>query len=40
MPNANLIIFVGEALVYVTAMIWLLQLRARLGLGVFVAAWA
>ncbi|MBM3096262.1 GGDEF domain-containing protein, partial [Ensifer sp. T173] len=31
-------IFVGEALVYVTAMIWLLQLRARLGLGVFVAA--
>lgn len=38
MPNANLIIFVGEALVYVTAMIWLLQLRARLGLGVFVAA--
>lgn len=38
MPNANLVIFVGEALVYVTAMIWLLQLRARLGLGVFVAA--
>ncbi|OCP16973.1 GGDEF domain-containing protein [Ensifer sp. LC163] len=38
MPNANLILFVGEALVYVTAMIWLLQLRARLGLGVFVAA--
>lgn len=38
MPSANLVIFVGEALVYVTAMIWLLQLRARLGLGVFVAA--
>lgn len=38
MPYANLAIFVGEALVYVTAMIWLLQLRARLGLGVFVAA--
>ncbi|WP_457578995.1 diguanylate cyclase [Ensifer adhaerens] len=38
MPNANLILFVGEALVYVTAMIGLLHLRARLGLGVFVAA--
>ncbi|MDK1386310.1 GGDEF domain-containing protein [Sinorhizobium sp. 8-89] len=38
MPNANLILFVGEALVYVAAMIWLLHLRGRLGLGVFVAA--
>ncbi len=38
MPNANLLLFVGEALVYVTAMIGLLHLRVRLGLGVFVAA--
>ena len=38
MPNANLVLFIGEALVYVAAMIGLLHLRARLGLGVFVAA--
>ncbi|WEX79051.1 GGDEF domain-containing protein [Sinorhizobium numidicum] len=38
MPNANLILFLGEALVYVAVMICLLHLRARLGLGVFVAA--
>lgn len=38
MPNANLMLFLGEALVYVAAMIGLLHLRTRLGLGVFVAA--
>lgn len=38
MPNANLMLFLGEALVYVAVMIGLLHLRARLGLGVFVAA--
>ncbi|MBP2238470.1 diguanylate cyclase (GGDEF)-like protein [Sinorhizobium kostiense] len=38
MPNANLMLFLGEALVYVAAMIGLLHLRSRLGLGVFVAA--
>ncbi len=38
MPNANLMLLLGEALVYVAAMIGLLHLRTRLGLGVFVAA--
>ncbi|MCA1493912.1 GGDEF domain-containing protein [Sinorhizobium alkalisoli] len=38
MPNANLMLFLGEALVYAAAMIGLLHLRTRLGLGVFVAA--
>ncbi|OAP42482.1 diguanylate cyclase [Sinorhizobium glycinis] len=38
MPNANLMLLLAEALVYVASMIGLLHLRARLGLGVFVAA--
>ncbi|OJF91024.1 GGDEF domain-containing protein [Pararhizobium antarcticum] len=35
---ANVFLFLGEALVYVTIMITLLHLRHRLGLGVFIAA--
>ncbi|WP_026614136.1 GGDEF domain-containing protein [Ensifer aridi] len=38
MSNPNLLLFFGEALVYVAVMIGLLHLRARVGLGVFIAA--